>query len=160
MQGLQHQHAVPSDTPCHLSRDADSVVPASSHCSGSMVVFKEILFKIPEQRFGLLFVSALLLLVAIGCLSKTFFAPRKTELVNPDALDEPGTSFREAIKDLTESIKDLKEAVKKGDFKEGQEDAPPPPPFDAMRWLVAISAPLGCSGRGIGKPGSEDAALV
>jgi hypothetical protein len=93
-------------------------------------------------------------------LSKTFFAPRKTELVNPDALDEPGTSFREAIKDLTESIKDLKEAVKKGDFKEGQEDAPPPPPFDAMRWLVAISAPLGCSGRGIGKPGSEDAALV
>ena len=121
-----------------------------------MVVFKEILFKTPEQRFGLLFVSALLLLVAIGYLSKTFFAPRKTELV-PDALDEPGTSFREAIKDLTESIKDLKEAVKKGDFKE---DAPPPPPFDAMRWLVAISAPLGCSGRGIGKPGSEDAALV
>ena len=129
------------------------MVPASS---GSMVVFKEILFKIPEQRFGLLFVSALLLLMAIGCLSKTFFAPRKTELV-PDALDEPGTSFREAIKDLTESIKDLKEAVKKGDFKE---DAPPPPPFDAMRWLVAISAPLGCSGRGMGRPGSDDAALV
>ena len=129
------------------------MVPASS---GSMVVFKEILFTTPEQRFGLLFVSALLLLVAIGYLSKTFFAPRKTELV-PDALDEPGTSFREAIKDLTESIKDLKEAVKKGDFKE---DAPPPPPFDAMRWLVAISAPLGCSGRGMGRPGYDDEALV
>ncbi len=121
------RRAARPSTPCHL-KYADAPCPVAP--SSRRVVWssiQEALVAPIVYVFGLLLVAVLLLSVYIA--KKCF--PAGTAEVEPVAPTSPETS------------------------KEDEEGAPPPL-FNPMAWFVALSAPLGCSGKA-GKSHPNDA---